>query len=58
MFFSYITLLLIVNPHATERGMGTAIKPIPVRDNAIKLDVLAIITIVSNDFNIVVNVFF
>ena len=52
MFISYTTLLLIHNPHAV------ADKPIPVRLNVIKLDVVAIITIVSVDFNIVVNVLY
>ena len=56
MLISYITLLLIVNPHAIELDIGIAIKPIPVKLNVIELDVVAIITNVSNDFNIVVNV--
>ena len=58
MFISCITLLLIVNPPDTPLDIGIAIKPIPVKDNVIQLDVEAIITIVSNDFNIVVNFFY
>ena len=54
MIISYNTLLPIDNPHAVAVDIGIAIKPIPVRDQVIELDVVAIITNVSNDFNIVV----
>ena len=55
---SFITLLQIDNPHAVAVDSGIAIKPIPVRDNVIELDVVAIITNVLNDFNIVVYVLY
>ena len=54
MILSYITLLPIDNPHAVAVDIGIATKPIPVRDKLIELDVVAIITNVSNDFSIVV----
>ena len=54
MIISYITLLPIDKPHAVAVGIGIAIKPIPVRDKVIELDVVAIITNVSNDFSFVV----
>ena len=54
MIISYITLLPIDNPHAVAVDIGIAIKPIPVRDKVIELDVVAIISNVSNDFSIVV----
>ena len=44
--------------HADAVDIGITIKPIPVRDSVIELDVVAIITNVSNDFSIVVIVFF
>ena len=49
-------LLPIDNPHAVAVDIGIAIKPILVRDNVRELDVVAIITNVSIDFIIVVNV--
>ena len=54
IIISYNTLLLIVNPHAIELDIGIAIKLLPVRLSVIELDVVAIITIVSNDFSILV----
>ena len=42
------------NPHAVAVDIGIAINPIPLRDKVIELDVVAIITNVSNDFSIVV----
>ena len=59
MNISYITLLPIDNPHAVAVDIGKANKPIPyVRDNVMELDVVAIITNVSIDFNIVVIVLY
>ena len=58
MIISFITFLLIDNPHADAVVIGITIKPIPVRDKVIELDVVAIITNVSNDFNIVVIVLY
>ena len=43
--------------HVDAVYIGITIKPIPVRDNVIELDVVAIITNVSNDFSIVVIVY-
>ena len=56
MIISYTTLIPIDNQHAIAVDIGVAINPIPVRDKVIELDVVAIVTNVSNDFNIVVNV--
>ena len=56
MITSYISLLPIDNPRAVAVDIGIAIKPLLIRLNVIELDVVAIITIVSNDFNIEVNV--
>ena len=54
MIILYITLLPIDNPHAVAVDfVGIGIYPIPVRDNVIELDVVAIVTNVSNDFIIV-----
>ena len=58
MIISCITLLPIDNSHAVGVDIGIAIKRIPVKDNVKELVVVALITIVSNDFNIVVNVFY
>ena len=55
MIISYITLLPIDKLHAVANKIGIAIKPIPVRVNVIKLDVVTLITKESNDFNAVVN---
>ena len=49
MIISYITLLLIDNPHAIPVDIGIAIKPIPVRLTVIRLDVVAKSSNVSND---------
>ena len=58
MIISHNTFLSIDNPHAIPVDIGIAIKPIPVRLKVIELDVVAIITKVSNDFNIVIIVAF
>ena len=57
MIISYITLLQIDNPHAVAVDFGIAMNRIPVWLNVIEIDVVAMITNVSNDFNIVVNTF-
>ena len=44
--------------HADAVDIDITIKPIPVRDSVIELDVVAIITIVSNDFCIIVSVLY
>ena len=54
MIISHITLLPIDNQHAVAVDIGIAIKPGPVRLKVIELDVVAKLTKVSNDFNIVV----
>ena len=41
MITSYNTLLPIDNPHADAIDTGMAIKPIPVRDNVMEVDVVA-----------------
>ena len=56
MIISRITFLPIDNPLAVAVDNGISIKPIPVRFNVIEFVVVAIITNVSNDFNIVDNV--
>ena len=56
MIISYSTFLPIYNPHSVAVDKGITIKSIPVRDNVIELDVVALITNVSNDFGIVVSV--
>ena len=58
MVTSHNTLLPIDNPHADAVYIGIAIKPIPVRDNVVEVDVVAIITNVSNDFSVVVIVLY
>ena len=58
MIISYITSLPIDYAHAVAVDFGIAINPIPVKDNLIQLDVVALITNVSNGFNIVVNVLY
>ena len=58
MIISYSTLLPIDKPHAVAVDIGITIKPIPVRDKVIELDVVATITNVSNDFSIVVIVLY
>ena len=52
---SCITLILIVNPHATPVVIGITIKPIPVKDNIKEGHVVAKLTNVSHDFNFLVN---
>ena len=54
MIVPYSTLLSIDKPHAVAVDIGITIKPIPVSYSVIELDVVAIITNVSNDFSIVV----
>ena len=49
---------LIDNPHAIPVDIGITIKPIPVKLNVKWLDIVAIITNVWNDFNIVDNVLY
>ena len=58
MVISYSTLLPIDKPHAVAVDIGITNNPIPVRDKVIELDVLAIISKVSNDFSIVVIVLY
>ena len=58
MIISYSTLLPIDKPHAVAVHIGITINPIPVRDKVIELEVVAIITNVSNDFSIVVIVLY
>ena len=42
--------------HMLEFDIGITIDPNPVSDNVIELDIMAMVTIVSNDFTNVVNV--
>ena len=56
MIISHITFLPIDNSHAVALDNGIANNPIPARDKVIELVVVAILTNVWNDFNIVVNV--
>ena len=56
MTISKITLLLTDNPYAVAVDFVVANNPIPVRLNVIEPDVATVISIVSNDFVIVVNV--
>ena len=58
MIISYITLLPIDNPHAAAVDIHMAIKPIPVGNKVIELDVAAKITNVSNESNIVIIVLY
>ena len=58
MIASYKTLLPIDKAHADAVDISITIKPITVRLNVIELDVVAIITNVSNDFSIVVIVLY
>ena len=58
MVISYKTLIPIDEAHADAIDIGIAINPVPVRETLIELDVVAIITNVSNDFNIVVSVLY
>ena len=54
LFISYRTLLEIDKEQVDSVLIGITIKPTPVRDKVIQLDVVAILTNVSNDFNNVV----
>ena len=54
MSISYTTSLPIDDTQADAVDIGIAINPIPVRLSVIKLDVVAIITNVLNDYKIVV----
>ena len=56
MIISYNTLLPSDNPDAVAVDIGITINPIPIKLNVIELDFVAIITNVSNDLTIVVNV--
>ena len=56
MFISYIASLPVDNEQADAVVIGISIKPLPVRDKVRQLDVVSIITNLSNDFNIVVDV--
>ena len=59
MIISYSTLLPVEEAHANAVDIGgITIKPIPVRLKVIELDVVAILTNVSIDFNIVVIVLY
>ena len=58
MITSYNTLLPIDKAHADADDIGITFKPIPVRLNVKELDVVAIITNVSNDSSIVVIVLY
>ena len=53
--FSFITLLLIVNTYAISVVFEITIKRTPAELNVMELVVVPIITILSNDFNNVVN---
>ena len=56
MIISNFSLLPIDNPHAVAVDIGIAINPTPVGFSVIKFLVIAKKTIVSNDFELVVNV--
>ena len=58
MIISYSTFFPIDSPHAVAVDDSIAIKPYPVRESVIELDVVARKANVTKDFNIVVNVFF
>ena len=53
---SFITLLLVVNPHALPVDIDISINPIPVRDHVKEVYVVATKTNVSKNFKIVVNI--
>ena len=55
MFIPYTILLPIDNPQAVATDSGITIIPSPVTDNVKKLEVVALLTKVSNNFLIVVN---
>ena len=56
MIISHITFLPTDIPHTVATETGIANNALPVKDNVIELDVVAIITNVSNDIIIVVSV--
>ena len=62
LFFVFIVIvndyLIIDKAHADAVVIGITIKPIPVRLNVMELDVVPIITNVSNGFSIVVIVLY
>ena len=58
MINSCNTLLLIANPQTIPLDIGITIKSIPVRLNVIDFDVVAILTNVSKDFNILDNILY
>ena len=58
MIISYIISLPIENPHVVAVDIGIAISPIPVRDKVIEINVVATITNVSIDFDIVFSVLY
>ena len=58
MIISHNILMPIDNPHAVAVDFDRVINPIPVCLKVIELDVVAIITDVSNNFIIVVSVLF
>ena len=54
MITSYKTSLPIDKAHTDAVDIGITIKPVPVREKLKELDVVAIITNLSNNFSIVV----
>ena len=58
MIISYNISLAIDNPHAVAVDIGLANNPIPEKLNVVELEVVALITKVSNDFNIAVSVLY
>ena len=64
VFIAYIHRFLIFysiqidNPHDIPVNIGITIKPILVRINVIELAVVAIITILSNDFTIIIIIWY
>ena len=56
MIISFITSIPNDHPYAVTVDIGIAVNPIPVKLNVIEINVVAIITNVSNDFSFVVNV--
>ena len=52
------TLLPIDRVHANPADIGKIIRPVPVIDRVIKVDVAAIVTIVSTDSNFVFRVLY
>ena len=58
MVISYSSLFSIGNAQADAVEIGTINNPIPVRGRVIELDVVTVITNVSNNFSYVVNVLY